>query len=402
MAWTLLRGGHVFDPEDRGIADVLIVGTRIVAVGERLAAPTGIGEGDAVDVAGRILLPGLLDAHLHVMGANGMGGPATRSTDLQIDRIVPTGTTTVVSPLGADSLSRSIPALLGRAAALECEGISAYCYTGGWCNPVPTLTGNPQADVAYVDRVVGVKVSISEPMAPVYTIDELCRLAHAAFTGGRIAGKGAVLHAHVGDLPEGLTPLVEVHRRTGIPLRSMIPTHVNRNPVLWQQALEYAQDGGTIDLTGSQRPEAGHRQAISPARAIREALEAGLPTDRITLSSDGGAALQRFDAHGRSVGSYMPGPEFLLQTVRELVEGGLSWGAAARVASSNPAEALGLSRKGRIVPGRDADLLLLTPAGEVDRVFARGRLVVRDGKPLVRGPFDGHTMPSPGLFTKEP
>ena len=396
MGWILLKNGHVFDPEDRGVADVLIVGDRILAVGERLAAPTGIGEGEVVNIAGRILLPGLIDAHVHVMGANGLGGPTTRSTDLQIDRIVPTGITTVISPLGADSLSRSIPALLGRAAALECEGISAYCYTGGWCNPVPTLTGNPQADVAYVDRFVGVKVAISEPAAPIYSIDELCRLAHAAFTGGRIAGKGAVLHAHVGDLPEGLNPLVEVHRRTGIPLRSMIPTHVNRNPVLWQQALEYAQDGGYIDVTGSERPEAGQHEAIPPARAVREALEAGLPADRITLSSDTGGSKQRFDEHGHSLGRYMPGPEFLLNTVRELAEGGLPWGAAARVASSNPAEALGLTRKGRIAKGRDADLLILTPAGEVDRVFARGRLVVRDGKPLVRGPFDGHTLPAPG------
>lgn len=392
MAWRLLKGGHVFDPEDRGIADLLLVNDRIVAVGEHLPPPTGIGEGDEEELGGRIVLPGLIDAHLHAMGANGLGGPATRSTDLQIDRIVITGTTTVVSPLGADSLSRFIPALLGRAAALECEGISAYCYTGGWGNPVPTLTGNPLADVAYVDRFVGVKVSISEPLAPVYTMEELCRLAHAAYAGGRIAGKGAVLHAHVGDLPDGLTPLVEVHRRTGIPLRRMVPTHVNRNPVLWQQAMEYVQDGGYIDVTGCLRPEAGYRQAIPPARAIREALEAGLPAERVMLSSDTGGSMQRFDEHGRSVGCYMPGPEFLLNTLRELVEGGLPWGAAARVASTHPAEALGLARKGRIATGRDADVLVLTPTGEVDRVYARGRLVVREGKALVRGPFDGHSL----------
>jgi beta-aspartyl-dipeptidase (metallo-type) len=393
MNWILLRGAQVFDPEDRGAVDVLIVGDRILAVGERLAAPTGIGEGQVLDVAGRILVPGLIDAHVHVMGAHGMGGPTTRSTDLQIDRIVSTGTTTVVSPLGADSLSRSIPGLLGRAAALDCEGISAYCYTGGWGHPVPTLSGSPQTDVAYVDRFLGVKVAISESLAPTYSIEELCRLAYAAYTGGKIAGKIAVLHAHVGDLAEGLNPLLEVHRRTGIPLRCMIPTHVNRNPVLWQQALEYARDGGYIDLTASERPETGQREALPPARAVREALEAGLPADRITLSSDTGGSKQRLDEQGRSLGRYMPGPEFLVNTVRELVAGGLPWGAAVRVASSNPAEALGLTRKGRIAPGRDADLAVLTPAGEVDRVFARGCLVVREGKPLVRGPFDGHASP---------
>ncbi|RPI10173.1 MAG: beta-aspartyl-peptidase, partial [Zetaproteobacteria bacterium] len=165
MRWVLLKGGRVFDPADRGAADVLILGREIAAVGNDLSAPTGIGDGDVVDVSGRILLPGLIDPHIHVMGASGMGGPTTRSTDLQIERIAGVGVTTVASPLGADSLSRDIPGLLARAAALECEGISAYCYTGGWWNPVPTLSGNPHADVAYVYRILFVKVSVSEPMA---------------------------------------------------------------------------------------------------------------------------------------------------------------------------------------------------------------------------------------------
>lgn len=393
MRWLLLKHGHLYDPEDRGIVDLLIVADRVARTGADLPAPTGLGEGEILDLAGRMVLPGLIDAHLHVMGAHGMGGPATRSTDLQIERIAAQGVTTVVSPLGADSLSRTVPGLLARAAALTHEGIDAFCYTGGWWSPLPTLSGNPQADVAYVDRILGVKTAIAEPMAPALTLEELCRLAHAAFTGGRLAGKRAVLHAHVGDLPEGLTPLREVHRRTGVPLCHMIPTHVNRNAVLWRQALEYAREGGIVDVTGAQRPETGHPQAIPPARAILEALAVGLPAERITLSSDSGGALPRFDGTGGIVGHYQSGPEVVLQTLRELVEGGLSWGAAARFAGSNVAEALGLTRKGRLLPGRDADLVVLSPTGEIDRVLARGRLLVRDGTPLVRGPFDGHALP---------
>src|SRR3990172_1517506 len=139
MSWMLIRGGHVFDPEDVGVADVLILDGRILAVGAGLPVPMGIGEGTAHDARNRIVLPGLADGHIHLMGASGMGGPATRSTDLQIDRITSAGVTTVISPLGSDSLSRSVPALLARAAALEAEGITALCYTGGWWYPVPTL-----------------------------------------------------------------------------------------------------------------------------------------------------------------------------------------------------------------------------------------------------------------------
>jgi beta-aspartyl-dipeptidase (metallo-type) len=393
MGWILLKGGHVFDPEDRGIADVLILDDRIAAVGRDLPAPTGIGEGEIVSVADRIVLPGLIDGHIHVMGASGLGGPLTRSPDLQIERIAGVGVTTVVSPLGADCLSRSIPCLLARAAALECEGISAYCCTGGWKLPVPTLTGDPQADIAYVDRVVGIKVAISEPLAPLYGMDELCRLAHAAFTGGRLAGKRAVLHAHVGDHPEGLMPLREVQRRTGVPHDRLLAIHVNRNPGLWKQAMEYARDGGSIDLTAMQRPETGHPSAIRPAEGIREALAAGVPAPRITLSTDSGVPYPRLDATGQAVGLYMAGPESILVTVRELVDGGMSWGQAVAFAGQHVADLLGLRRKGRIAAGRDGDLLVLTPAGDVDRVYARGRLLVDRGTPMVLGAFGGHRSP---------
>lgn len=390
MGWTLIRGGRVFDPEDRGVADILILGQQIAAVGPNLPAPTGIGDGEILDVADRLVLPGMMDGHVHVMGASGLGGPATRTTDLQIDRITAAGVTTVVSPLGADSLSRTIPAILARAAALEAEGISAYCYTGGWKHPVPTLTGDPQGDVAFLDRVVGIKVAISEATAPAQSLEDLCRLAHAAYTGGRLAGKAAVLHVHIGDQPEGLAVLREVLRRTGIPPDRLVATHVNRNPQLWRQALDYARAGGSIDLTGMQRPETGHPQAIRPAVALREALDAGVTSARITLSTDSGAAYPRLDEAGRRVGQFMAGPESLLQTMQELVRDGVSWGQAVAFSTRHVADLLGLRRKGRIAEGCDADLLLLTAAGEVDRVYGRGRLLVEGGTPMVRGPFEGH------------
>jgi len=389
MSWILLKGGHVFDPEDRGIADVLILDDRIAAVGPDLLAPTGIGEGEVCSVADRIVLPGLIDGHIHVMGASGLGGPTTRSTDLQIERIAGAGVTTVISPLGADSLSRGIPCLLARAAALECEGISAYCYTGGWKLPVPTLTGDPQADVAFVDRVLGIKVAISEPLAPLYGMNELCGLAHAAYTGGRLAGKRAVLHAHIGDHPEGLMPLREVQRRTGVPRDRLLAIHVNRNPGLWKQAMEYARDGGSIDLTAMQRPETGHPNAMRPAEAIREALSAGVPAERITLSTDSGVPYPRLDAAGKIVGLYMAGPEAILGTVREMVAGGMSWGQAAAFATRHVADLLGLGRKGRLAVGSDADILILDAGGTVDRIYGRGRLLVSHGAPIVRGPFGG-------------
>ncbi len=387
MGWLLLKGARVFGPEDRGPGDVLVLDGRILAVGQRLDAPTGIGGGDTVDLAGRILLPGLIDGHVHVMGASGVDGPLTRTTDLQVERIASAGVTSIVSPLGADSLSRVLPALLMRAAALELEGLSAYCYTGGWRHPVPSVTGDLQADVALLPRVRGVKVAVSEPMAPMHGIEELCRLAHAAWTGGRLAGKMAVLHAHVGDHPEGLQPLCEVIRRTGIPADRLVATHVNRNPALWRQAMAYARAGGSIDITALQRPDTGHPSAIPAPQAIREALAAGVPRERITLSTDSGAAYPRVDGRGGAAGRYMPGPDALLLTARELVKEGLPWGEAVSFCGAHTAALLGLERKGRLAPGRDADVLVLADDGAVDRVYGRGRLLVEHGRPVVRGAF---------------
>jgi imidazolonepropionase-like amidohydrolase len=65
IAATLaIRGATVFDGErSLGVADVLIDGDRIVAVGPDLAVPAGA---TIVEGAGKTLVPGLIDAHVHV------------------------------------------------------------------------------------------------------------------------------------------------------------------------------------------------------------------------------------------------------------------------------------------------------------------------------------------------
>ena len=50
---------------------------------------------------------------------------------------------------------------------------------------------------------------------------------------------------------------------------------------------------------------------------------------------------------------------------------------AVRMATETPAEVLGMSGKGRIAPGADADLVLLTPDGFVEQSIVAGRSVYR-------------------------
>ena len=99
-------------------------------------------------------------------------------------------------------------------------------------------------------------------------------------------------------------------------------THVNRNPDLWRQAMEFAKAGGSIDLTTMQRPETNHLHAIPAAQAVQEALAAGVPAARMTLSTDSGVPYPKLDASGKVVGLYMAGPDAILGTIRELVQDG--------------------------------------------------------------------------------
>ncbi|WP_011582450.1 MULTISPECIES: metal-dependent hydrolase family protein [Chelativorans] len=67
MTSFLFTNGRVLDPEagvTRGGLDVLVEEGRIRNVGERLDAPSGARR---IDLAGRTLMPGLIDCHVHVV-----------------------------------------------------------------------------------------------------------------------------------------------------------------------------------------------------------------------------------------------------------------------------------------------------------------------------------------------
>ena len=65
MQATLIRGARAIDPQVGldAVVDVLVEGGRIAAVGEGLAAPEGAAVRDA---SGRVLVPGLVDIHVHL------------------------------------------------------------------------------------------------------------------------------------------------------------------------------------------------------------------------------------------------------------------------------------------------------------------------------------------------
>lgn len=97
--------------------------------------------------------------------------------------------------------------------------------------------------------------------------------------------------------------------------------------------------------------------------------------------------------HGAGEGNLthigVAGFETLLETVQVLVKDyDFSISDALRPLTSSVAGFLNLSGKGEILPGNDADLLVMTPELRIEQVYARGKLMVKDGKACVKGTFE--------------
>jgi beta-aspartyl-dipeptidase (metallo-type) len=314
----------------------------------------------------------MIDLHAHVIGGGGESGPASRVPPLAADPIARAGITSVVGLLGTDCTTRSPRDLVARTLGLREEGLSAWCWTGGYEVPPPTLTGSVRGDVVFVDPVIGAgEVAISDHRSSQPTLDELLRLAADCHVAGLMSGKAGVLHLHVGDGPRGLLLIRQALEVAEIPARVYHPTHVNRQPRLFEEAMELARLGCTVDVTAF--PPADDDPAIPADVAIERWLAAGLPKERLTVSSDGGGCLPTFDADGRLIAMDVGRPGSVSDTMRALLVRGHGLAEVLPFFTTHPARLLRLSRKGRLGVGADADLVVLGAGGEVSRVMARGR-----------------------------
>jgi imidazolonepropionase-like amidohydrolase len=75
----IFRGGRIFDGESGDLheRDVLVENDRITGVSA--SVPDGGEETEIVDCAGRVLMPGLIDAHVHVYASTVNIGRAVQS-----------------------------------------------------------------------------------------------------------------------------------------------------------------------------------------------------------------------------------------------------------------------------------------------------------------------------------
>jgi beta-aspartyl-dipeptidase (metallo-type) len=387
---TLIRNVSLFAPEALGQKDILIAGDRIAAIEDRIDPPAGLPALTVIDGEGRNAVPGLVDGHVHIMGGGGEAGFATRTPEMRLESATANGVTSVVGVRGTDGISRSMEGFVAKARGLQAEGISCWVLTGSYQVPVMTITHRIESDIMMIHEIIGVgEIAISDHRSSQPTFEELAKIGAAARIGGMLSGKSGVVSVHIGDGERGLDPLREVIRGTELPYRQFIPTHANRNAMVFSQAMAYARDGGYIDFTTSTVPLFLEEGETACGRALRICLESGVPADRITFSSDGQGSMPSFDRNGEMTGFHVGTCASLFREVRAAVrDEGVPLETALRVATVNPAKVFKLPRKGSLIPGNDADIVLLNPDDlTIHTVMARGRVMVEGGKVVVHGTF---------------
>jgi len=385
----LLTNADVYTPEPAGRSDILMAGGRIVLVEPGIDLPARFCE--RVDASGLVAVPGFIDGHVHITGGGGEGGYATRTPELALSDAVRGGVTTIVGCLGTDGITRSPAGLIAKARALEEEGLTTFVWTGHYAVPVQTLTGSIERDLLLVDKVVGVgEVALSDHRSTQPTFDEFVRLTAEARRGGLLSGKAGIVNVHLGDGPRGLSLLRRIVAETEIPVTQFWPTHVNRNPSLFEEGIAYAKAGGFVDFTTSTVPAFLEDGEVPCGAGLRRMLEAGVDPSRVTFTSDGQGSLPVYGPGGLLRGLQVGRVTSLFAAVRDAVRAeGMPLATALRTVTANPAGILKLGRKGALAAGADADLVLLDAASlEIDGVIAKGRWLMRGREVLARGTFE--------------
>ena len=330
---------NVFTGEIRR-ADVAVAGGRIAAVGD------GIRAAREVDLGGRYLAPGLLDAHVHI--------ESSLVTPSQFARaVVPRGVTTVVT---------------------DPHEIANVCGLAGIRFMI--------ADAAGVPLSVFVNASSCVPASPLATSGARLEAADLAalLDEPTLLGLAEVMNfpGVVGGDPGVLAKLAAFRGRP-------IDGHA---PGLTGRSLDaYAASGISSDHESTTAEEAREKLRRGLTVFLREATNARNLVDLLP-------AVDRWTERRICFCTDDRVPPDLLDEgsvdhmVRLAVAHGVEPVAALRMASLNTAEHFGLADRGAVAPGRRADLVVFSDLADfrAEEVYAAGERVAAGGRALFPAP----------------
>lgn len=377
---TVLLGGEVYTPEPIGPYDILLGGSKILAMTPHQPGelPPFINPDFAtiINVTGMVVTPGLIDVHVHASGGGGELGPYSRTPEAELSQLIDGGVTTLIGLLGTDSVSRTLENLYTKMRALEQEGLTTFMYTGAYRVPPPTLTGSVMTDIMLIDKMIGIgEIAISDSRSSCPTLDELTRLASDARVAGMLSSKPGVSHFHVGAGAQMIDLLWEIVNTTYIPITNLYPTHMSdRGPNLVEEGEKWIAAGGYLDFTAD-TPGTNDTETFD---ALQKYLSDGVDLTHVTLSSDSYGSFPVLNAAGNVISYGVGLPNAVLYTIQELIlKGDWPVNLALQLATSNTASYLGFVGKGEIAVGNDADILVLDPLEgfELQYVFALGEMI---------------------------
>lgn len=377
----LIKNANVFAPEHLGQKDLLVGGGKVLAISDKIENSSAFT--NTWDAEGKILTPGFIDQHLHIIGAGGKHGFSSMTPEIKMTELVACGTTTVVGLLGTDGSTRSIKTLYAKVKSLEMEGVSAYMYTGYYGLEPVHIMDNVQDEMIFIDKVLGCKIAISDMRSSYPTERELLRLLRAIRVGGMIGNKKGILHLHLGNQEIKMDILFRLVQEYEFPIENISPTHVGRTKPLFEQAIEFGKLGGMIDIT------TGASKYTDPYKSVLYAMDQGLSIDKMTYSSDGNAGLDKLDENGNRIGvRRAPIHHNLEQAIALVKYGNLPLSEALKPVTINPATNLGLKHKGVVKVGGDADFCCFDSDYQLTDVFAKGQQMMKDSKIIAKDTFE--------------
>ena len=345
----LLKNADLYAPEHKGVVDVLVLNGKVAAVGPKLDVK--LPELEVIDLEGALAAPGIVDHHNHFGGAGGEGG----------------------------FNFRSLVELLAKARALDIEGLSTWIYTGAYQLPGPTITGKVGSDIAWIDKIIGCKMALSDHRSSHPAAETIRALVSEVRVSAMLAGKKGVVCVHMGSEPTGLDPLRAAIKDSEVPPTHFMPTHVTRNRTLLDDTIAWIKEGGLGDITAHD----------DTWECVAHVVESGADLSHVCFSSDGNGSMPKFDEKKNLIGMGVGDPASILAAIGDCLRHEVvSAENAFAFASTNPAFWLGLPGKGKVEKNYDADIMVLNPDFTLRSLVARGRVMMRDGQVLVKGTFE--------------
>lgn len=334
----LFRGGRVVNVFTGEIEEV------DVAVSGRFVAGLGPGYDAAsvIDLEGSFLLPGLIDAHVHV--------ESSMATPREFARaVVPHGTTTVVSDPHEIANVHGMEGIRYMLAASEGLPLTVFVMASSCVPATPMGTAGAELDA---EALTGL---LSHPR--VLGLAEVMNFPGVIFEDPGVMAK---LDAFVGRLVDGHAPGLRGQALNAYIAGGPSSDHESTST---EEAREKLRRGMTVFF----------REATN-ARNLLDVLPALTPENRrrVALCTDDRQPPDLLDVGGIDA------------MVRTLIQEGIPPIEAIRLATLNPAEHFRLTDRGAIAPGRRADLLIVNDldALAISEVYSGGVLAARAGTPL--------------------